>query len=124
MNHNPPGQEYVNTVFERLRDRHQPIRSWSQARKRFWSLKRDYVVFNNGSQVIRMRRKEDMKTGNLSRERLDRLHHCMTGYVERGEVPGIVTLVSRHGEIHVDAVGNKSLDGPDPVRYDTIFRIA
>lgn len=65
-----------------------------------------------------------MKTGNLSRERLDRLHHCMTGYVERGEVPGIVTLVSRHGEIHVDAVGNKSLDGPDPVRYDTIFRIA
>jgi CubicO group peptidase (beta-lactamase class C family) len=48
----------------------------------------------------------------------------MTGYVERGEVPGIVTGVSLHGEVHVDAVGNKSLDGPDPVRRDTIFRIA
>jgi CubicO group peptidase (beta-lactamase class C family) len=48
----------------------------------------------------------------------------MTGYVERGEVPGIVTLVSRHGEMHVDIVGNKSLDVPDPMRRDTIFRIA
>jgi CubicO group peptidase (beta-lactamase class C family) len=65
-----------------------------------------------------------MKTGGLSRERLGRLSKSMAGYVERGEVPGIVTLVSRHGEVHVDAVGNKSLDGPDPVRRDTIFRIA
>ena len=65
-----------------------------------------------------------MRTGGLSKERLLRLRKSMTGYVERGEVPGIVTLVSRHGEVHVDAVGNKSLDGPDPVRRDTIFRIA
>ena len=65
-----------------------------------------------------------MKTESLSRARLSRLHTIMTGYVERGEVPGIVTLVSRHGEVHVDAVGNKSLDGPDPVARDTIFRIA
>jgi CubicO group peptidase (beta-lactamase class C family) len=65
-----------------------------------------------------------MKTGGLSRERLGRLHKCMMGYVERGEVPGIVTLVSRHGEVYVDTVGNKSLDGPDPMRRDTIFRIA
>jgi CubicO group peptidase (beta-lactamase class C family) len=39
-------------------------------------------------------------------------------------VPGIVTLVSRHGEVHVDAVGNKSFDSPDPMRRDTICRIA
>src|SRR5262245_648833 len=65
-----------------------------------------------------------MRTGGLSRERLLRLRKSMTGYVERGEVPGIVTGVCQHGEIHVDAVGNKSLDGPDPVRRDTIFRIA
>jgi CubicO group peptidase (beta-lactamase class C family) len=48
----------------------------------------------------------------------------MADYVERGEVPGIVTGVCRHGELHVDVVGNKSLAGPDPVRRDTIFRIA
>lgn len=65
-----------------------------------------------------------MKTGGLSRARLDRLRTSMAGYVERGEVPGILTLVSRHGEVHVDAVGNKSLDRPGPVRRDTIFRIA
>ncbi len=65
-----------------------------------------------------------MKTGGLSMARLSRLRNLMTGYVERGEVPGIVTGVRRHGEVHVDAVGNKSLDGPDPVRRDTIFRIA
>ena len=65
-----------------------------------------------------------MKTGGLSRERLLRLRTSMTGYVERGEVPGIVTLVSRHGEAHVEAIGNTSLDGPDLVRRDTIFRIA
>jgi CubicO group peptidase (beta-lactamase class C family) len=65
-----------------------------------------------------------MKTGGLSRARLLRLHNIMADYVERGEVPGIVTLVSRHGEVHVDAVGHKSLDAPDPMRRDTIFRIA
>jgi CubicO group peptidase (beta-lactamase class C family) len=65
-----------------------------------------------------------MKTGDLSSERLLRLHKSMMGYVERGEVPGIVTLVSRHGEVHVDAVGNKSFDGPEQVARDTIFRIA
>src|SRR5260370_41567619 len=65
-----------------------------------------------------------MKTGSLSRARLGRLRTIMTGYVERGEVPGIVTGVSRHGEVHVDVVGNQSLDGPDPMRRDTICRIA
>lgn len=65
-----------------------------------------------------------MKTGGLSRERLVRLHTSMTGYVERGEVPGIVTLVSRHGEVHVDTMGKTSLDGPDPMRRNTIVRIA
>jgi CubicO group peptidase (beta-lactamase class C family) len=65
-----------------------------------------------------------MRTGGLSRARLLRLRTIMTGYVERGEVPGILTLVSRHGEVHVDAVGNKSLDGPEQVTRDTIFRLA
>ena len=65
-----------------------------------------------------------MKTGGLSRERLLRLRTSMSGYVERGEVPGIVTLVSRHGEAHVEAIGNTSLDGLEQVARDTIFRIA
>lgn len=64
-----------------------------------------------------------MITGNLSRRRLGRLHNSLAAYVERREVPGVVTLVSRRGEVYIDAIGNKSLDGADPMQRDTIFRI-
>ena len=33
-----------------------------------------------------------MSAGRLSKERLRRMHDVMAGYVERGEVPGIVTV--------------------------------
>src|SRR5437773_210526 len=65
-----------------------------------------------------------MSNGGLSRVRLGRMHDIMAGYVERGEVPGIVTLVSRRGEVHVDAIGMKAVEGLDPMRRDTIFRIS
>src|SRR5260370_24215674 len=65
-----------------------------------------------------------MSMGGLSKARLGRMHDGMAGHVEHGEVPGIVTLVSRRGEVHVDAIGTKALGGSDPVRRDTIFRIA
>lgn len=44
------------------------------------------------------RREPVMTSGALSRTRLGSMHDVMAGYVERGEVPGIVTLVSRRGE--------------------------
>jgi CubicO group peptidase (beta-lactamase class C family) len=65
-----------------------------------------------------------MREGGLSAERLKRLHDVMTGYVERGDVPGVVTLVARRGEGHVDAIGTLAADGEEPVRRDTIFRIS
>src|SRR5437667_9245914 len=65
-----------------------------------------------------------MSTGGLSRARLGRMHDVMTGYVERGEVPGLVTLVSRRGEVHVDAIGTLAYEDSDPMRRDTIFRIS
>jgi CubicO group peptidase (beta-lactamase class C family) len=65
-----------------------------------------------------------MSSGGLSEARLGRMHDVMAGYVERGEVPGLVTLVSRHGEMHVDAIGRKAAGGGDPMRRDTIFRIS
>ncbi len=60
----------------------------------------------------------------FSRARLGRLHDIMAGYVERGAVAGVVTLLSRHGEVHVDAIGAQDLDTLTPMRRDTIFRIA
>src|SRR3989442_932068 len=65
-----------------------------------------------------------MSTAGLSKARLGRMHDVMAGYVERGEVPGLVTLVSRRGEVHVDAIGMKAVGDSDPIRRDTIFRIS
>jgi len=64
-----------------------------------------------------------MSTGGLSKARLRRMHDVMAGHVEHGEVPGLVTLVGRRGEVHVDAIGMKAVGGSDPIRRDTIFRI-
>ena len=54
---------------------------------------------------------------------MGRLQERMTGHVTRGYVPGVVTLVSRHDVTDVHVVGNKTVDGGDPMRRDTIFRI-
>ena len=45
------------------------------------------------------------------------------GYFERGDVPGVATLLIGRGEVHVDAIGRKAVGGGDLVRRDTIFRI-
>src|SRR5436305_3452721 len=65
-----------------------------------------------------------MSTGGLSKARLGRMHDVMAGYVERGEVPGLVALVSRRGEVHVDAIGTQAIGDSPTMRHDTIFRIS
>src|SRR5947208_5305499 len=65
-----------------------------------------------------------MSTAGLSRARLSRMHNVMAGYVERGEVPGLLTLVSRRGEVHVDVIGAQAIGDSAPMRRDTIFRIS
>jgi CubicO group peptidase (beta-lactamase class C family) len=91
-----------------------------------------------------MQREKGMPEGPFastafSAARLSQVHKTMAGYVERGIVPGVVTLVSRRGETHVEALGKRSLlgssqrrrggerrddDGEGDVRRDTIFRIS
>jgi CubicO group peptidase (beta-lactamase class C family) len=65
-----------------------------------------------------------MSGGGLSKTRLGRMHDVMAGHVDRGELPGLVTLVSRRGETHVDVIGSMAVDGRDAVARDTIFRIS
>ncbi len=62
--------------------------------------------------------------GGLSKARVARMREAMLRHVESGRMPGLVTLVSRRGETHVDAIGVKAFGGRDPMRRDTIFRIA
>jgi len=62
-------------------------------------------------------------SSGFSGARLERMHDVLADYVDRGEVAGIVTLLSRHGETLVDAIGYQDRDRKDPMRRDTIFRI-
>src|SRR5437867_4132497 len=55
---------------------------------------------------------------------MTRMREAMAGAVQRGEVPGLVWLVSRSGEVEWDAVGSLARDGAAPMRRDTIFRIS
>jgi len=60
----------------------------------------------------------------LSPAGLDRLHEAMAARVAKGELPGLVTLVARGDEVQVDAIGAMAFGGGEPMRRDTIFRIA
>jgi CubicO group peptidase (beta-lactamase class C family) len=65
---------------------------------------------------------EKVVAGGLSKMRLDRMHDVMSRHVEDGAMPGLVTLVGRHGEVHVDAIGKIAFGGA-PMQRDTIVRI-
>jgi CubicO group peptidase (beta-lactamase class C family) len=60
----------------------------------------------------------------LSKPGLARMHRVLSGYIERGELPGLVALVSRDDDVHVEVLGRLSLAGGAPMQRDAIFRIA
>jgi CubicO group peptidase (beta-lactamase class C family) len=64
-----------------------------------------------------------MSQAELPRSRLQALHDAMVAHVDHGEVPGLVTVVSRDGASAVEAIGRQSFDG-EAMQPDTIFRIA
>ncbi|MET0390721.1 MAG: serine hydrolase domain-containing protein [Polyangiales bacterium] len=57
-------------------------------------------------------------------ERLSALHRVLQGYCERGDIPGIVALIARGDEQHVEVLGTKQAGGREPMQRDTIFRVA
>jgi CubicO group peptidase (beta-lactamase class C family) len=61
---------------------------------------------------------------NLTSEGLRRLESILGGHVARGSIPGLVALVSQGEATHVIVDGRMSLDDPEPMRRDSIFRIA
>jgi len=65
-----------------------------------------------------------MSSASWSTEGLERLRRSLAGYVEQGERPGLVSLVGRGDEVHVDALGVLGFGDARPMRRDTIFRIA
>jgi CubicO group peptidase (beta-lactamase class C family) len=66
----------------------------------------------------------NMNPTGLSKSRLERMHHVLSGYVERKALPGLVALVCHHDDAHVETLGTMSFGLPAPMKRDTIFRIA
>jgi CubicO group peptidase (beta-lactamase class C family) len=69
-------------------------------------------------------RGERMTMAKFSRARLSRLREVLSWHVEHGEVPGLVALLSRHDEAHVEVLGKKGRGAAEPMRQDSLFRIS
>jgi hypothetical protein len=53
-----------------------------------------------------------MHPTGLLEARWERLHGVMAGYVDRNEVPGVVTLVARHSSLRVADEHSSGVDQP------------
>ncbi|GAA1597170.1 serine hydrolase domain-containing protein [Kribbella karoonensis] len=61
----------------------------------------------------------------FSAKRLTRLRAVLERRVESGAVPGVLAVLARRGEVHVESVGTLAFDGGSPaMATDTIFRTA
>ena len=68
-----------------------------------------------------------MTTGGFSSTRLGRVRALLERHVHAGFVPGVVAVLARHGEVHIEAVGTLAFEGAgsrSPMAPDTICRIA
>jgi CubicO group peptidase (beta-lactamase class C family) len=65
-----------------------------------------------------------MTKSGLSKSRLTRLHEALAAHIDRGDVPGLVALVHRDDNTHLEVLGTLAIGDPAPVKRDSIFRIA
>src|SRR5689334_17248658 len=65
-----------------------------------------------------------MSGPGLSKLGLERMGRLLAGHIERREMPGLVALVARHGDVHVETHGTLSFESSEPMARDTIFRVA
>ncbi|MEV4136074.1 serine hydrolase domain-containing protein [Dactylosporangium sp. NPDC049742] len=63
-------------------------------------------------------------TSGFTKAGLGRLRDVLARHVDSGKIPGLVALVARGDETHVEALGTMCHDGGPPMRRDTIFRMA
>ncbi|MFB7672344.1 serine hydrolase domain-containing protein [Kitasatospora purpeofusca] len=62
--------------------------------------------------------------GGFTDEGLRKVREVLTRHVESGRIPGVVALIGRGGQTHVEAIGTMRHDGGAPMGRDTIFRMA
>lgn len=71
-----------------------------------------------------MQKTTEQSNSGFSETGLSRMRDVLARHVDSGKIPGLVALVSRNGETHVEALGTMSHGGGEPMRRDTIFRMA
>lgn len=67
---------------------------------------------------------ETPESVGLSSEGLTKIDETLAGFVAEGVLPGVATLVARHGKIvHRSTAGLKDIASGEPLAEDTIYRI-
>ena len=60
----------------------------------------------------------------MSAARLERITPIMQDWVERGKIPGALTMIAREGKlVHFEKVGMQDIATQKPIEFGTIFRI-
>src|SRR5213076_543462 len=83
------------------------------------------VRTTRNSRTDEMRRRQ-VTAGGFSSKRLAQLRELLERHVHSGFVPGVVAVLARHGEVHVEATGNLAFEGAGsrtPMAGDTICRM-
>ena len=62
--------------------------------------------------------------GGLNAEGLAETRALLAGHIERGALPGLVALIARHDQAHVEVLGRLAFGDTEPMPRDAIFRIA
>ncbi|GHC46269.1 serine hydrolase domain-containing protein [Streptomyces flavofungini] len=62
--------------------------------------------------------------GGFSEAGLRKVRDVLNRHVDSGKIPGVVALVGRGDQTHVETIGTMRHEGGAPMRRDTIFRMA
>jgi CubicO group peptidase (beta-lactamase class C family) len=65
-----------------------------------------------------------MAANEFSTRGLERVHRVLSGYVQRGAVPGLVAAVAKRDSTHIETLGRLDADRGEAVSRESIFRIA
>src|SRR4051812_21966851 len=71
-------------------------------------------------------RRRRVTAGGFSSRRLARVRGLLERHVDSGFVPGVVAVLARHGEVHIQATGKLAFEGTGsatPMAGDTICRM-
>ncbi|HSL24132.1 MAG TPA: serine hydrolase domain-containing protein [Vicinamibacterales bacterium] len=84
-----------------------------------------FLLLSLGDSLVAQSPRTRPEEVGLSSERLQRLTQVLRSYVDQRQLPGGVAMVLRRGKVaYLEAFGSRDMEAREPMRPDTIFRIA